>query len=212
VSIETGDYKRTVPMSERATESLEKRVASDPKAARAATARFGASPSRAHPEPRLVAANLKRLQWPLLALAIVGSGSYAWFGHGHAARESTEVAAKEGPVAGLAPASSAPQTSDPRNPVVPIGKVQVPATAPQEQVAGAARQEAPTATAPIHPASSPTSNGSPGPREMCSANKSPNVDECVRRVCKSEPRFKRLAACLRLQRQPEPWWKLFKSG
>jgi hypothetical protein len=88
----------------------------------------------------------------------------------------------------------------------------------QEQVALAAAREAASAvaSAPVHAgaASSVVPSRAPGPREICAASKSSNAEECLRRVCKSEPRFKRLETCVRLQRQPQPqpWWKIFKPG
>jgi serine/threonine protein kinase len=137
-----------------------------------------------------VVQKLKPNRWLLLVLAMVTAGAYALLGHWHEARESTEASAIQPSPTGSTPAVGAP---------LPLPSA-----------------SAPPSTAPAAPhsraASSAFTTRGPGPRETCSASKSSNVDECVRRVCKSEPRFKRLETCVRLQRQGDPWWRIFKPG
>jgi serine/threonine protein kinase len=185
--VATGDYKTTVPMSKRARRSTDRGVAP-----------AGATAQKGRREQRSVAATAKRFRWTLLAITISASASYAWFEHGNMARESADLSAYHGPSDGQSPASSATRPSD--------------ATSPPEQIANEQANAQAQAPAPVARASSPSPGGSPGPRELCLANKSSNVEECVRRVCKTEPRFRRNAICLRQQRQSEPWWRFFKSG
>jgi serine/threonine protein kinase len=51
-----------------------------------------------------------------------------------------------------------------------------------------------------------------GPRETCQASKPGNVDACVRRLCKTETRFRNSSTCARLSKQADPWWQLFKRS
>jgi hypothetical protein len=213
--VPTGSYVRTVPTNERAPGGTPAGgTASGPGGARAAVARSAASARRGRPEGRAVVASARRFQWPLLAIVLVAGASYAWLEHGHAAREATEPAADAEAADGTMPASSAPRPADATSTAVTAADEQARARALQEPVAAAAATEAPAAvaSAPLRAAAATVPAAPQGPRELCLASKSPNVDECVRRVCKSEPRFRRFAACLRLQRQNEPWWKIFKPG
>jgi serine/threonine protein kinase len=162
--VATGDYKTTVPMSGRARRTPDRGVAP-----------AAATSPKGRREQRSVAATVKRFRWPLLALALSASASYAWFQHGNTARESDAIS-------------------------------------PPEQIAHEQANAQTQVPAPAAPASSPNPGGSSGPREICLASKSSNVEECVKRVCKTEPRFRRNAACLRVQRQSEPWWRVFRSG
>ncbi len=59
------------------------------------------------------------------------------------------------------------------------------------------------------PASTPSSLS--GPRETCIARRTANVEACVKRVCKTETRFKRSSTCVKLERQSQPWWKIFRK-
>jgi serine/threonine protein kinase len=163
-------------------------------------------------------------RWLLLVLAVVAAGAYAWFGHGHEARESTEASAIQPASTASTPAVSAPlplPSASALSSTAPSNDASAPgeksrAKGSQEQMAWAAAHEASGAalSAPPRPraTSSAAANRGAGPRETCLASKSSNVDECVRRVCKSEPRFRRLETCVRLQRQAEPWWRIFKPG
>ncbi len=205
-AVATGDYERTIQTAARA--KGESKAGGTPafSSVRHAIARSALPAARAQGEElRAAARKVKRHQWLLLALAVVTGGGYAWFGHWQGA------SADQYPSAGPAPAFSATATHG-----APATDEQPRAKASQEQVAPATAREASSAAAaaPVRSgvASSTVASRAPGPRETCSAGKSSNVDECVRRVCKSEPRFRRLETCLRLQRQAQPWWKLFKPG
>jgi len=205
-AVEAGDYTRTVPMSERATSASAEGVQPGPGGSRAATPRSAASaPSPRHGR-RFASARVTRLRWPLMALAIIASGSYAWFGQGDRAPGPIEASARQDPSAGSLPASPAAWPTHAASSSASIADERVRARAQPEQVAAAGVQQASTAAPSVARASAA------GPREACAANKSSDVDECVKRVCKSEPRFKRSATCQRLQRQAEPWWKIFKPG
>lgn len=140
----------------------------------------------------------------LLGLAILAGSAYAMYANRNTTPVGDPAAANQA-VAAVS-ASSAP--------VLPNGE-QLPPTVlnARRDIGGAASQEASAAAAGSaghRGASSPTHAASTGPRESCIANKAANLDDCVKRVCKTETRFKRTTTCLRLQRQAEPWWKIFK--
>ena len=82
-------------------------------------------------------------------------------------------------------------------------------SARQGEIAGAASASAAMSARKDVAASTPVPTM--GPRETCIANKEGNVEACVKRVCKTEARFKRSSTCLKLQRQAEPWWKFYKG-
>ena len=99
---------------------------------------------------------------------------------------------------------------------VPDGGLPAPAmdgTGQGPVAAMAARASSPASAANVPrksaPASAPPSPG--GPRETCIADKAANVEACVRRVCRTEARFKRSSTCIKLERQSQPWWKIFKK-
>jgi serine/threonine protein kinase len=171
---------------------------------------------------RALLQSLKPDRWLLLVLAVVAAGAYAWLGQGHDTREPAEAAAIPSPPVASAPAlgtpASAPWASAsaaPSNSASMPGE-KLHAKGSQESSTWAAAHEASgsASSAMPHSRTAPPAfaNRSPGPRETCAASKSSSVDECVRRVCKSEPRFKRLETCVRLQRQADPWWRIFKPG
>ncbi len=141
---------------------------------------------------RAAAAKVKRHHWMLMGLAIATGCAYAWLGTGHDAQASTEAAATQAPSPEAMAAASAPLV----------------VAAPSAREASSALESAPI-RAPA--ASSTVASRAAGPRETCAASKSTGVDECVKRVCKTEARFKHSETCLRLQRQPKPWWKIFHS-
>jgi serine/threonine protein kinase len=202
------DFEKTIASPDRAPGRSRKGAASGKDAARAAAART--SHAEAVRDRRFPIVQMRRLRWPLLALAIVAIGSSAWFAPWHPA--SGELSVTQDAQAAPALVSAAPLVAQPASPGVPALTAMAPGGALQEPVATAVVRDAPTAPASLRPASSTIAGGAVGPREICVANKSANVDECVRRVCKSEPRFRRAAACLRPQRQAEPWWRIFRIG
>jgi serine/threonine protein kinase len=132
----------------------------------------------------------------LLLLAVASVAGAAWFGHGRVAREPLDGAGSDAstPATGRVFAASAPSAGS------------------QEPALVAAAPGASAAVPSARPASMALASRGMGPRDTCVASKSSNVDECVKRACRSEPRFKRLDMCLRFQRKPDPWWRFFKSG
>jgi serine/threonine protein kinase len=136
----------------------------------------------------------------LLLLAVALVTGTAWFARSRDARETLDAAASEAssPAAGIVLAASAP-----------LPGVLEPALGSAARVASAAGS---SVAAQARPTSSASASRAMGPRETCVAGKSSNVDECVRRACRSEPRFKRFEMCLRLQRKADPWWRFFKTG
>jgi len=150
--------------------------------------------TRLRPTPRL-----------LLGLAIVCGGIWAVLASLNIGSPGDPANAAQTPATASAPLAT----------VLPDGARLPPAvpTAPQDDIAWAAAHEASgatIATAARKSASSPARSAFAGPREACVANKAANLDDCVKRVCRTESRFKRSAACSKLQRQAEPWWKIFK--
>jgi serine/threonine protein kinase len=198
-------YERTIqaparPDADSATEGPAPDVHGAP-TARHRTGTSGVLPGR---ETESRVARLKPYQW-LLGLAILASGAYAMFSNGDTTPVSDPAAANQAPAAASASFAA----------VLPAG-AQLPPAAPnagQDDIAWASSHEASAAAASMpvrRGASSATRAAATGPRESCIANKAANLDDCVKRVCKAEARFKRSATCLKLQRQAEPWWKIFK--
>jgi len=183
-----------------AANAFEKTIQTVPRAAGEPDARGATASLRMRPAParpawpagaavvdalRALADKAEGRRWPLAALAVAAAGAVAWYGFAPDSGESTEAAAR--------------------------------AAASAASAASSALAPAPAASlvaAPVRPASasSAVAGRAPGPRETCAASKSSNVEECVRRLCRTEPRFKRFDTCQRLQRQSQPWWKIFKPG
>jgi len=142
---------------------------------------------------RAATANVRRHHWQLLGLAIATGGGYAWFGMGHDARASTEAAVIQ---------AQSPEAMAAASATVLVA-------APSAREAASAEVSAPI-RAPA--ASATVASRAASPREICAVGKSSGIDECIKRVCKTEARFKHSETCLRLQRQPRPWWKIFHSS
>ena len=165
----------------------------------------GASMPANDAEPQGSAFGLRHEPWRLAipALALVAAG--AWFAQSHGTPDpSAQQAAlpdtvSASGVAALSAAASAP--------MAPVAVVAAPVTA---AVVAAAIVPVVAAVPPSR--SSAVASHSAGPRETCQASKASNVDACVRRLCKSEPRFRNSSTCARLAKPPEPWWQLFKRN
>ena len=182
------DYERTIQTTARPTE--DRAAAAWLRASLAAPVRVAARLPVAG--LRAAVSRVKRFHWMLLALAATTGIAAAWFGHDGGA--SVDVAA-----AAASAAAASASMADAASPGRP---------ASQPLATAAAR----AVSAPVHAATTASATHAPGPRETCAASKASGIDECVRRVCKSEPRFRRFDSCVRLQKQAEPWWKIFKGG
>jgi serine/threonine protein kinase len=174
-----------------------------PEAGLAKASRLRSAAGSVRAEGAKLDAAVRRLvpsRWLLLA-AVVAAGASVWWEHSKPAVDSAVAVA----VAGAPPVDAAPGAVPPpaasAAPVLAalaaanVASAPVPATAPRSKSA-----------------SSPVTARAAGPRETCAASKSSNVEECVKRVCKSEPRFRKFDACVRLKRGPDPWWRIFKPG
>jgi serine/threonine protein kinase len=217
-AIAATDFEKTIQISSRAKGSSEAGSKPDRSILRSMFRGSAAHAAGAESEGRhAVLQRLKPSRWLLLVLAVATAGASAWFGQWHEARESTEASALQATSTGPTPALPLPSTSaTPSTLSASMPGEVLRAKGSQEPMARAAAHEASGSASSASPrsraASLAATNRGPGPRETCSANKSSNVDECVRRLCKSEPRFKRLETCVRLQRQGDPWWRIFKPG
>jgi serine/threonine protein kinase len=141
----------------------------------------------------------------LLGLAIVGSGIWVVFAGMNVSAPRDHASAVQTPAPASAPLATVLPDGERLPPAVPTSR--------QDDIAWAASHEASaatTATPARKSASFPARSAFAGPRETCVANKAANLDDCVKRACRTESRFKRSAACSKLQRQAEPWWKIFK--
>jgi len=140
----------------------------------------------------------------LAGLAIVGSGTFVVLASMNFGSQGDPAVAMQ-----PQPAASSPLATDPTEAAGPPPASRV----TRDDIAWAASHEA-SAAATVTPtrtsASSPARRVPAGPREICVANKAANVDDCVKRACRTESRFKRWAVCTNLQRQAAPWWKIFK--
>ena len=185
----TRDYTRTIQTGDRAMDDSPGGRASAFGRASAAVPTASSSVGLL----RAASARIPRHHRLLLAFALVTAGAAAWVANGRDAGAPAEVLA-------AAAASSAA----------------MPAASTSVILAASPLTEAASAVAPAparaRAASSALASRAAGPREACSAARSANLDECVRHACKTEPRFRRADACVRLQRQAQPWWKLFKPG
>jgi serine/threonine protein kinase len=172
-----------------------------PEAGRAKASRLRSAAGSVRAEGAKLDAVVRRLvpsRW-LLAAAVVAASASVWWGHSKSADDSGVA------VAGAPPVDAAP------------GALPPPAASAALVLAASTTTNAASAPASLpsprsKSASSPVAARAAGPRETCAASKSSNVEECVKRVCKSEPRFRRFDACVRLQRKAEPWWRIFKPG
>ena len=135
---------------------------------------------------RAMASGLRRQPWllafPALALVAVA----AWFDRSPDTPDASalQATAASAPAAASGVAAAAPGASAP---------VTVAASVP-----------------PVH--ASAVATRAAGPRETCQASRTQNVDACVRRLCKTEARFRNSSTCARLPKQAEPWWQLFRRG
>ena len=137
---------------------------------------------------RTLASGLRPNQWLLLALAAVSAGTLAWLDPWHKAAEPAQVAVAlpASTTAASAPVL-APQPASTTHPAAP----------PMPSSSGVA------AVVPVRHAE---------PRETCLRTESSNVAACVRRLCASEPRFRKTSACTRLQAQETHWWQFRRPG
>ena len=142
---------------------------------------------------------LKPDRWRLLALSAAAAGALAWWAPWeHKPAESVEAAAASAPAS--TSATSAPVVALAPQPAAPV------ASAPAREASSVA------------PASSVRAGGAAaasrryGPKETCQRTDPSNVNACVKRLCRSEPGFRKNETCVRLQEQASPWWRLFKSG
>ena len=144
----------------------------------------------------------------LLLLALAVAGASAWFSYVRQPHDLLDTVASEAsaPAAGAFLPASAPAASLPDG--ASTGLLAQAAGTAAHPVSGAGS----SLLAPARSASAAGASRAMGPRETCVASKSSNVDECVRRVCRNESRFKRLDTCVRLQRKADPWWRIFKTG
>ena len=151
-----------------------------------------------------VVQQLKHLRWLLALLAVVTVAAMSGLGHWRDAREAADASASQPAATGvpLAITTAAPPGSTDLQPT-PTSQAPITVAAAHDAASPALHAKAAASAGPPRPA---------GPRETCVASKASNVEECVRRVCKSEARFRRYETCTRLQRQNDPWWRLFKSG
>ena len=190
----TRDYTRTIQTDDRALDGSPGGRASVFGRAPAAAVDEGLPAKSPSGGPlRAAAARIQRHPRLLLALAVVTGGAAAWVAHGRDAGAPAEALAAAGAPSAAMPAAS---TSV------------ILASSPLPEAASAVTP----APARARAVSSALASRAAGPRESCSAIKSANLDECVKHACKTEPRFRHADACLRLQRQAQPWWKIFKPG
>jgi len=134
----------------------------------------------------------------LLGVAVVTSAAFAlWPG-----RQATD--------AGNQVASSA---TTPGAPPAPGDALSARAAADGHAAGPAAPESSPATTAvgPRKGTAASTPVPPVGPRETCVADKAANVEGCVKRLCRTEARFKRSSTCVKLERQGRPWWSLFKK-
>ena len=162
----------------------------------------GLSPEQQNPGAASRPTQIKFYPLLLVMVVLTGAALVVLFGR-HAADRGNA-----GQLASLANGSVAPSAPEGGPPAQAMDNTG------QGQVAGVAARESSPASAPILPrksmaASAPLSPS--GPRETCVADKAANVEACVKRVCKTETRFKRSSTCVRLERQSQPWWKIFKK-
>ena len=141
---------------------------------------------------------VKPIGW-LLGLALVAGAGSAW----HLMRPAD---ATVDDVQAAAGAASSPMAAS-----EPAMASALPPTADTQPRASAQAREA-SAPAASAPGRRSAPGASPGPRETCVASKADNVEECVKRACKQDARFKRSSTCLKLQKSAEPWWRIFKHG
>ena len=162
----------------------------------------GLPPGPAEPDAAPGPARFK-IHQVLLVLAAVTCGTFAVLHGRHAADQGAD-----NPVASAAMAPGAPSAPG----------AALPANAATDDrpdpVALAAARESSPASASAGPRKGlPASTAVPpiGPRETCVADKAANVEGCVKRLCKTEARFKRSSTCVKLERQGRPWWSIFKK-
>ena len=155
------------------------------------------APGRPHRPTRI-----KSYQW-LLVLAVAVSATLGIFSSRHAGDQGSDT--QTASLASASNPSSAPAGGLPTQAIDNL---------PSGQVALAASREPAAASAVVlqgKGAATPASPSASGPRETCIADKAANVEACVKRVCKTEARFKRSSTCVKLERQNQPWWKIFKK-
>ncbi len=150
--------------------------------------------------PEEIASRITRKPWLLALPALAVVAVAAWLARSPETPDS---------LAQQAAAASEPATASGVPVTAPVASTPVVAAA---VVAAAAVLAMPPAASTPPVRASAVATRAAGPRESCKASKASNVDECVRRVCKTEPRFKNSSTCARLPKQPDPWWQLFKRS
>ena len=161
----------------------------------------GMSPEPTNPGAASRPMQLKFYQMLLAVVVVTGAAVVALSGRHAADRGNADQ------IASLANASMVPSA--------PEGGLPAPAldTTGKGQAAGVAvSSPASAATLPRKSMAASTPPSPSGPRETCVADKAANVEACVKRVCKTETRFKRSSTCVKLERQSQPWWKIFKNS
>ncbi len=139
-------------------------------------------------------------RWRLLVPAAVAAGALAWLGPWHKPAEPVEAAAAAAPAS--TPVASAPLVALAPQPAMPPAVASTPARGV-------------SAVAPVPPArpgGAAAASRRNGPRETCQRTDPSNVNACVKRLCRSEPGFRKNETCLRLQELAPPWWRIFRSG
>lgn len=160
----------------------------------------GLSPEPAEADAASTPARFKR-HHVLLALAAAACAAFAMLPRHHAADPGADNA-----LASAVQASGATSAPEGTVPAVVDGR-------PGPVALATAREASPASAAAASRKGGPASTPVPpiGPRETCMADKAANVEGCVKRLCKTEARFKRSSTCLKLERQGRPWWSVFKK-
>ena len=159
-------------------------------------------PRKASPDAAPGAARTVSYRWPLLLAAVTGA--------------ALVMSHRDPPASPASDGSAAAVANAPETPSAAGGGTATQASDDMRHaaIAAVAASASPSASAAMLPskgkaASAPVSPS--GPREACIAGQATNVEACVKRLCKTEPRFKRSSTCVKLERQRQPWWKIFRK-
>ena len=230
-----GGFERTMQMTAASTArwatTAASRVATP---GLAATGNVVPEPAADPPAPSHPARARRRpTTWALLGLLGLSAGALAWIDAGPPRQAGMASPAPEAPSAGSAPLASAvntPSSASPAMQTTPQPPSQVPATRArdlraqpphdrsreaslQAQIAWADAHEA-AASAPRRTRSAQAAGIGPQARlaEVCRQGNATEVNACVKRMCKSDPRFAHEKACRAPTPQAKPWWRFWKPS
>jgi serine/threonine protein kinase len=174
-----------------------------------------------HPDLRAMAAGVGRRTWLALGAAALALVAAAWLAPWHAQPASGNdvtppLSAASAPASAVAPVTAAsearPPVTEARTPAAPSAAARAHEQALQADIAWAAAHEA---SAPAASRAGATASASAarraGPREACRASDASDVNACIQRLCKSDPRFKRDKSCVAPAAPARHWWQFGKS-